>query len=265
MGKFKIGIIGCGNMSTAIWQGILDAGLAVGTEIIVSDADENKLRQAAERGITVSSNNSGTLDAEYIILAVKPQIFPLAAADIRDRVGDSVLISIMAGITIDKIRQLTGAESIARIMPNTPCMIKRGVSAISFDGVKESKKEYVISLFASIGEVIELPESKFDAVTSVSGSGPAYVYMFLDGMIKGGMAGGLTFEESKKLAVATMQGAAEMVRMIETPIDELINAVCSKGGTTIEAVNIYREKGLTDIIIEGIQACRRRSEELSKL
>ncbi|NCA67341.1 MAG: pyrroline-5-carboxylate reductase [Clostridia bacterium] len=265
MRKFEIGIIGCGNMSVAIWQGILDAGLAKGSDIIVSDTDEVKLQYASDRGLSVTRDNKDILLAKYIIFAVKPQIFSEVANALCGKTGDSVLISIMAGINSAKIKSLTGSAKIARIMPNTPCMVKKGVSAVSFCDVGKSEQEYILQLFRSIGEVIEIPEAKFDAVTSVSGSGPAYIYMFLDGMIKGGIRGGLTYEESKKLAVATMQGAAEMVRQKETPLDELVQAVCSKGGTTIEAVNIYRQKELVELIGEGIEACRKRSEELSKL
>lgn len=265
MGKYKLGIIGCGNMSTAIWQGILDSGLAASKEIIVSDKDTEKLKTAAEKGITVTDDNLAAINAEYVLFAVKPQIFPAVAEEIKGKTADSVLISIMAGITIEKIKMLTGSNKIARIMPNTPCMIKKGISAISFDGVSELGRAFVLALFSGIGEVIELPESKFDAVTSVSGSGPAYIYMFLDGMIKGGIEGGLSYEQAKALAVKTMQGASELFNRQDKPLEELISAVCSKGGTTIEAVNVFRERKLTEIISDGIRACRKRSEELSKL
>lgn len=265
MRNYKLGIIGCGNMSTAIWQGIIDAGLAKGSEIIVSDLDESKLQSAKEKGLNTTSDNADVLNSEYILFAVKPQIFPIVAKEIKGKTDNAVLISIMAGITINKIMELTGSKLIARVMPNTPCMVKKGVSAISFEGVAKAQRAFILELFGSIGEVLEISEDKFDAVTSVSGSGPAYIYMFLDGMISGGVEGGLSYQQAKTLAVATMQGAAEMVKLKDTPLEDLVNAVCSKGGTTIEAVNVFREKQLISIIKEGVAACRKRSEELSKL
>lgn len=263
MRKFKIGIIGCGNMATAIWEGILDAKLAKGGEIIVSDIDADKLRYAKSKGLCVTHSNR-EITADYIMFAVKPQTF----AEVAETVvipKESIIISIMAGITIEKIKKYTNAEKIVRVMPNTPCMIKKGVSALTFDNVCDKDKKYIFSLFSSIGDALELSESKFDAVTALSGSGPAYIYVFLEGLIKGGLEGGLTLEESKRLAIATVQGASEMFKQTDTLISELINAVCSKGGTTIEAIKIFDKYKLIDIIAEGIAAARMRSEELSKL
>ncbi len=265
MAKYKLGIIGCGNMSTAIWQGILDSKLATAAEIIISDADSEKLKAAEDRGIKVTGDNLEVLDAEYILFAVKPQVFAEVAKEIKGKANQAVLISIMAGITVEKIKTLTGADKVARVMPNTPCMIKKGISAVSLADVPQAERGFVLDLFSGIGEVIELPEAMFDAVTSLSGSGPAYVYMFLDGMIKGGIEGGLSYEQAKALAIATMQGASELFRRQNKSLEELIAAVSSKGGTTIEAVKVFKERGLTEIIADGIRACERRSKELSKL
>ena len=113
---------------------------------------------------------------------------------------------------------------------------------------------------------MEIEEEGFDAVTSVSGSGPAFVYMFIDAMIKGGMAGGLSYEQSKVLTLSTIMGTTEIVRTADPDLDldDAVEKVCSKGGTTIEAVSVYRNAGMEKIIVEGINACRKRSEELSK-
>ena len=150
-------------------------------------------------------------------------------------------------------------------MPNTPAMIGKGISALCFEGYSDLEKNFVRSIFESIGEAIYLNEGLFHAVTSISGSGPAYVYTFINAMIKGGVEGGLSESDSRKLAIATTIGAAEMaLRNPDKSIDELINAVCSKGGTTIEAIKSFKRDNLEDIIIKGIKACRLRSEELSR-
>ena len=171
----------------------------------------------------------------------------------------------MAGVTIQTLRSVVGEKSpVARVMPNTPCRIGKGVCAVCFDKVSQEKRKFITTILSACGNVVETEERLFDAVTSVSGSGPAYVYMFLDGMIKGGINGGLTYETSKKLAVATLVGTALLADGTDESLESLTEKVCSKGGTTIEAVKLFREKGLEEILQEGIEACRKRSEALSK-
>ena len=263
MSKYKLGIIGAGNMSSAITKGILLNGVLSPEEIIVSDLSDEKLGQAALLGVAVTKDNvllSKSVD--YLLFAVKPQSFPEIAPTISTGFSARV-ISIMAGVTVSTLREKLGATKICRVMPNTPCMIGSGMSALCFDGYTDEEKAFPLAVFSSLGEIIELDESKFDAVTSVSGSGPAYAYMFAQGMIKGGMNGGLSFEEAKKLTLATLIGGARMIDHSDKSIDELIDAVCSKGGTTIQAVAYYRMSGLTDIIAEGVDRCRARSVEMS--
>ena len=119
-------------------------------------------------------------------------------------------------------------------------------------------------MLSACGGVVILDESKFDAVTSVSGSGPAYVYMFAKGMIEGGMNGGLSYEESKQLALNTIIGAADLALNSEENLDTLVDKVCSKGGTTIEAVEVYKDRNLVEIVAEGVEACRKKSALLSE-
>ena len=263
MSKYKLGIIGAGNMSSAITKGILINGVLSPEEIIVSDLSDEKLAAAGVLGVATTKDNLLLArSVEYLLFAVKPQSFPEIGAAIKGAFGAKV-ISIMAGITISTLKATLGAEKICRVMPNTPCMIGSGMSALTFDGYDDEEKVFPRSVFSSLGEIIELDESKFDAVTSVSGSGPAYAYMFAQGMIKGGINGGLTFDEAKKLTLATLIGGARMIEHSDKPIDELIDAVCSKGGTTIQAVAYYRLSGLVDTIAVGVDRCRARSVEMS--
>lgn len=250
-------------MSSAITKGILISGLLAPEELIVSDLSEEKLAAARALGVSVTEDNLLlATNAEYLLFAVKPQSFPAIAESIKGKF-DAKIISIMAGITVSTLKEKLAATKICRVMPNTPCMVGSGMSALCFSGYSAEEKNFPLAVFSGLGEIIELEEKKFDAVTSVSGSGPAYAYMFAEGMIKGGMNGGLTYEEAKKLTLATLIGGARMIAQSDKPIPDLIDAVCSKGGTTIQAVNHYRLAGLEEIIQEGVDRCRMRSVEMS--
>lgn len=261
--KFKLGVIGAGNMASAIISGTLK-GLLTPAEIIISDKDETKLANFAACGITTTTDNATVAsNSENILFAVKPQIAPLVFEDVKQSVSAETIISIMAGITTSTLEKNLGKHNFVRVMPNTPAMLGEGMSALAFKGDFKNK-EFLFNLFNSFGKTVELDESLFDAVTSVSGSGPAYVYMFIKSMIEGGIDGGLTAETSKTLTLQTIIGACKMVENSPKSIDELIDAVCSKGGTTIEAVNSFKNDDLNGIIRSGIAKCKRRSEELSR-
>lgn len=265
--KYDLGIIGGGNMATAILNGIITSGKLMKPErIIISDIDKSKLSDHAKLGINTTDNNNEVFDnSEFILFAIKPQIFHIIKESLKGIRKDQHIISIMAGISIDTIKSvLTDSVPICRVMPNTPCMVNAGMSVLCYDKYNSKSKLFVDSIFQSIGEIAHMSEEKFDAVTSISGSGPAYVYLFIDSLVKGGIDGGLSEEDSRKLAVTTFIGASKMVQINDKkPINDLIDAVCSKGGTTIEAINVYRDNKLPELIIKGVKACRNRSKELS--
>lgn len=261
---FKLGIIGAGVMANALLRQMINKGTIRPTDITAYDIDTKK-SSAIHESIYVSLTVKELIDSsEIIIFAVKPQHYiDIAKSNYFD--DDKIIISIMAGVKIASLRRnLNSNCGILRVMPNMPCKIAKGVCALCFDKINLKNKEFLSRLFSSCGDIIEVTEDKFDAVTSISGSGPAYVYMFIQGMIKGGMQGGLTYDESKTLAIATMIGGSELAHLTNESLDLLVDRVCSKGGTTIEAVNIYNEKGLIDIIAKGIDACRNKSKLLSE-
>lgn len=260
--RYKLGVIGAGNMAKAIVSGAVKSGIFKPEEIAVSDP-------SADIGVkgVVNINNNCLLvkESQYVLFAIKPQIFKTIANDFAECKAEAA-ISIMAGLTVQTIAaMLPSGVNVVRVMPNTPCMVGCGMSciaecddAVSLNVVKE--------IFASIGEVCVLSESLFDAVTSVSGSGPAYVYLFIDGMIKSGVKSGLAYDDARKMAFATVRGAAEMVAAnASKSLDELTEAVCSKGGTTIEAVKKFRDGGLENLIDTAMTACKERSAELGKM
>ena len=261
--KYTLGIIGAGNMAYAIVGGILRGGLLSPADILISDLSDSQLEKFVALGVNVTSDNTLTsTSCEYLFFAVKPQAAEAVFEGIKGVITAPNVLSIMAGISISTLKNALGNRNFARIMPNTPALVGKGMSAVAFNGGYHS--EFILNIFRSVGEVAELDESLFDAVTSLSGSGPAYVYMFIKALIDGGMNGGLDYEKSKALALQTVMGATEMIKSSSAPIDELISAVCSKGGTTIQAVNSFIEDGLEDTVKRGMEKCRLRSVELGK-
>ncbi|MDE6211110.1 MAG: pyrroline-5-carboxylate reductase [Clostridia bacterium] len=258
--KYKLGFIGCGNMAKAIINGLFDSNLLTTKDILVSTPSIS----APYRGVSFSNDNQDVVSTcEYVVLAVKPQIFKAISADFSNNKCKCV-ISIMAGVNTDTIAKVCNCNQVIRIMPNTPCSIGEGVSAITSSNADADSNEFVENIFKTISKVVRVEEKYFDAVTSISGSGPAYVYYFIKAMIDGGIKGGLSFDQSKELTIATMIGASKMVANSSEELDTLIQKVCSKGGTTIQAIDTFREKSVDKSIIEGIEKCRKRSEELSK-
>lgn len=251
-------------MGQAILSCVVNEKVLKPSEIALFDScAEKTVRFAKDYNVCASAENLVS-ESEFVLLAVKPQ----QSGELLKNLtfcADNTIITIMAGVKIDNLRsKINYPCAVARVMPNTPCRIGKGVCAVCFRYVSEEKQLFVEKILSTCGKVVPLEEKYFDAVTSVSGSGPAYVYMFIDGMIKGGIDGGLTYEQSKTLAVNTVIGTAYLAENSEEDMDALTEKVCSKGGTTIEAVNIYRQDGLEDLIRKGIAACKKRSEELGK-
>ena len=265
--KFKFGVIGAGFMSSAIIKGIINANFIKPEQIIVSDVNEKQLNNLSKLGVTVTFDNSFLADnAEFVLFAIKPQNLSEVLLSIKGS-NCSKFISIMAGVKKDKIKSSLGAVQVARCMPNTPCSIGEGAVGLDvsdFSNIDDI--DFIKKIFSSLATVVLVSEDKLNAVTGVSGSSPAYFYLFLNGIIDAGVKQGLSTEDAKKLAVSTMIGAGKMVAQnMDKSIDELINAVCSKGGTTIEAIKVYNENSLSSITELAIEACVNRAKELENL
>lgn len=265
--KFKLGVIGVGIMASSILDGLInniekcDFDLK---QISVFDVDRAKLNRYEEMGINLANNVSDIAEnCEYVMLCIKPQNFEEVALQFNHS-NCQHIISIMAGVKISTIANKLSNKNlgITRVMPNLACKIGKGVAALAF--YNESNTKFATQLFSFCGKVLAIDEEKFDAVTSISGSGPSYVFMFADALIKAGMNGGLTFEESKLLSLATIDGANSLALSATEDLGTLINNVCSKGGTTIEAVDSFKKDNLYEIIDKGVRLCREKSEILSK-
>ncbi|MEG1535743.1 MAG: pyrroline-5-carboxylate reductase [Clostridia bacterium] len=258
--KYKLGFLGSGNMANAILSGILANNLLDKNEIIMSATTAREIQ-----GIHVVTDNNFVMEnCQYVIVAIKPQVFASIAQTLT-KINSACIVSIMAGVTCAKIKKLLNFDGeIVRIMPNTPSMVGCGMTVIADKECQANDKKFVYDIFASLGKVAYIAEEKFDAVTSISGSGPAYVYYFINSMIKGGVDGGLSQDESKLLTLQTFAGAIKMIEKSSDKIEELIQKVCSKGGTTIQAIDFFKESNLENTIETAIKKCRERSEEISK-
>ncbi len=261
--KFKLGVVGCGFMASAIIKGIIRSNILKNDEIIVSNKEGLGFDGVSGTGVnTTYSNEELALNSEFVFLAVKPQGLDEVMAQIGS-VPVEKIISILAGVKKAKIKETFPYAKVARCMPNTPCSIGCGAVAVDAEDFDEADRQFILRLFSALGTALALSEDKMDAVTGISGSGPAYVYLFIKGLVEAGIRHGLTEEQAKTLAVNTVIGSGKMVlENADKTLDMLIDAVCSKGGTTIEAVKTFRENNFIGIIGEAVDACVSRSIEL---
>lgn len=263
-----LGFVGCGNMAQAMLKGILDKKCYRPEEIIVSRRNEEALAQIKKTfSVFVTTDNREVAEkADVLILAVKPFQFEAVIGEIREAVRDETLvISIAAGQTMANIERLFGKNiRLARSMPNTPALVLEGAAGVCFNGaVGREDKETAMDIFSSFGIAHEVSESMMDAVIGVSGSSPAYVFMFIEAMADAAVAEGMPRAQAYELAAQTVLGSAKMVLETGKHPGELKDAVCSPGGTTIEAVAALEKGGLRDTVITAQRACAKKSHDMS--
>lgn len=266
----RIGFIGTGNMGTAIIKGYLTAHQDEKKNIFAYDKDTDKLRAlTGDLGITGCGSIEKLMDqSDVIVLAVKPNIFDAVVPEVSAfyRPGQ-VLVSIAAGISmsyIEKLMQKDGVK-IVRVMPNTPAMVNEGMSALSRNQyITDEEFEPVVELFRSVGKAEVVDEDLIHTVIGVSGSSPAYTYMYIEALIDAAAALGMDRAQAKIFAGQSVLGAAKMV--LETGIDPvtLRENVCSPGGTTIEAVKALQNNGFRGNIVEAFNAAVNKSKVMSK-
>lgn len=270
----KLGFVGAGKMAQALAGGIVSQNPDV--EVVVYDpveqAIENFTRRLSPASVKPMASNREVFEfSDAVFLAVKPQSFQSAieSAEIEkalsSRANMPVVVSVMAGVTIDLIEKQTGVNQIARVMPNTPCLVGAGAMAVAFsDAVDEASREAVRQFLQTTGLVKDVSEEKLDAVTGLSGSGPAYVFEFTNALAAGGVRAGLTEEMAMELAVQTVLGAAKLiVESGEHPLT-LKDRVTSPGGTTLEGLKALSEAGFEAGVIAAVESATRRSKELGK-
>lgn len=259
----KIGIIGCGNLGSSLLRGLLKAGVVKPDEITAADIYEKELEPLQELGIETTTDNKEAAGADVILVAVKPDLVGKVLDELK-LPDDKLLISLAAGVTIKSLEEHTDARVI-RVMPNICGLVAEMASCYS-SGTKASKadEELVNKLLGSLGVTFEVEEELMDAVTGLSGSGPAYFYKFIEALKEVGVELGLPEEVALKLAAQTAKGAGEMALSSGKGIDELTDMVCSPKGTTIEGLKVLEKEKVAEALKKAMRAAVKRSKELSR-
>lgn len=263
----KIGFIGLGNMAKAMMGGMIAKKVVAPADVIGSDKAPAMCDMAAEKyGIAVTSDNIAVAkEADMLFLAVKPQFISGVLAEIKEAVSDStVIISIVAGKSLAFLEAGLGASrKIVRCMPNTPALVGEGCTAVCSNAkVTEEELQTVLTLFESFGTASRVPENLIDAVVGISGSSPAYVFMFIEALADAGVAAGMPRQQAYTFAAQAVLGSAKMVLETGMHPAELKDMVCSPAGTTIEAVKVLEEKGMRAAVIDAVAACVEKSKNL---
>ena len=263
----KLGFIGTGNMAGAIMGGIIRNEIFQPEEIIGADiSKEGRERVRAAYGINVTEDNKkAASESEVLVLSVKPQYYAETIKEIKDCVReDQLIITIAPGKTLKWLEeQFEKKVKIVRTMPNTPALVGEGMTAACVnDAVTEEEKEYALKILRSFGKVEIVTENMIDAVVAVSGSAPAYVFMFIEAMADAAVSEGMPRKQAYEFAAQAVYGSAKMVLDTGKHPGELKDMVCSPSGTTIEAVRVLEERGLRSAVIEAMKVCADKSRNM---
>lgn len=262
----KLGIIGAGNMSTAIINGVILSDILKPSDIFVSDIDTKKLSELKKFKINIENSNIELAkNCDVIILAVKPTIYETVLNEIKE-FNNKIFVSIAPGISISFIKEILGENAkVVRTMPNTPSMVQMGMTVLCYKKpVTKDEFDSVLEIFNAIGLTQELDEKLLNSVVAVNGSSPAYVYMMIEAMADAACKNGIPRDIAYKLSAQSVMGSAKMVLETKEHPARLKDNVCSPGGTTIEAVNCLEEKGFRASIIEAMDKCTKKANMLSK-
>lgn len=265
--KYKVGFIGCGNMAKAIIGGLINNAGITPKEIIAADASEAAIKKASDNiGIDTTLNNKEVAsNSDVLFLSVKPQFYETVIAEIKDSISaNQIVVTIAPGKTLAWLAERIGSDvKLVRTMPNTPALVGEGITAVCKNSlVNEEEFSYIMSLLSSFGLAEEISENLMDVVVSVSGSSPAYVFMFIEAMADAAVLDGMPRDKAYKFAAQAVLGSAKMVIETGKHPGELKDMVCSPAGTTIEAVRVLEEKGFRSSVIEAMKACTDKSRSL---
>jgi pyrroline-5-carboxylate reductase len=258
------GFVGGGNMAEALIKGMALQGRR---DIVVSEPREERRRHLEKAyGVRTTADNTEAVRAsKVVVLAVKPQNMAEVLEDIAGSVtAEKTVVSIAAGITLDYLKQRLKTERLVRVMPNVAALAQEGMTVMSLcECFSDRDMAAVRDIFMSVGKVLVMPERHLDAVTAVSGSGPAFIALFVEAMAEAGAKMGLREDDARVLAVQTAVGTA---RLLEDglPPGRLIEMVRSPGGTTAEGLRVFEERGMRALVSEALEAARRRAGELAK-
>ena len=264
----KVGFIGAGNMGGAILKGALSSGFLKSEDVLISDLNHQLLAAwSADYNISSVQSNTELVEAcEWVILAVKPVFLKDVLQEIRPCLKEKKVISIAAGWSVEMLREACGDEvQLLRVMPNTPALVGTGFTALCEESTLDAQAmEWAKQLFETLGVVQLVPERLIDAVIAVSGSSPAYVFMFIDAMADAAVKLGMPRAMAVEAAAQAVMGSAKMV--LETKLHPAVlkDQVCSPGGTTIEAVQVLEEKGMRAAVIGAMTACAEKNQQMTQ-
>lgn len=263
----KMAFIGGGNMCEAILVGVLEKKLVDAKDIVVSDISNSRCQYLSQKyKVKALSDNKQTIsNVDVIILAVKPQILPIVMSEMKGHIKpEQLVISIIAGATIETLQNGINHKSVVRSMPNTPAQIGEGVTVWTATvEVNAAQKESAKNILNSIGKDFYVGnENDIDMATSISGSGPAYLFYFIEAMTDAAVKIGFTPEIAKELVIGTVLGAAHLIIKSDKEPSDLRRMVTSPGGTTAEAIRIFEESGFTELIFHAVKAAYDRAKEL---
>lgn len=265
----RVGFIGAGKMATALGLGLCQSGFTTPDYLSASDVIPAALEQFAEKtgGTPLPTNRSVAERADILILAVKPQQFTAVLAELAPQIEPRhLIISIAAGIPLSALARSLGADRrLVRVMPNTPCLVGESASAYCTGGTATPEDQQLVArLLSAVGLAVPLPESMLDAVTGLSGSGPAYVCLMIEALADGGVKVGLPRDVALKLAAQTVLGTARMVLETLQHPGQLKDAVASPGGTTIAGLHALERHGVRGALMDAVEAATNRSRELGQ-
>lgn len=263
----KLTVIGAGNMSTALVDGIVKKGIVAKNDVTVTDLDDAKLKAASDKGINTSKDNLAAAEnADVVIIAVKPNIYPIVTKELaklknREKI---IFVTIAPGIKIEQIKEWLGFNAkVIRTMPNTPAMVGAGMTVVCYEEpVTEDEYKKVSTLLEAVGEVEPIDEKMMNAVVAVSSSSPAYVYMFIEAMADAAVYDGIPRSLAYKLASQAVMGSAKMVLDTGKHPGELKDMVCSPAGTTIRAVQVLEEEGMRSSVMKAMIECTKKANNI---
>ncbi len=263
----NIVFIGGGNMAQALVGGLVKAGRPGASIVVIEPSEGTRRRLVGQFGVSARSAAGPAVEmAEIVVWAVKPQSFAAAAAPCRGHVGAALQVSVMAGVRSDAVVAATGSERVIRVMPNTPALIGQGIAGLfARPAVTDDDRADAVALLAPTGELIWVAEEvQLDAVTALSGSGPAYVFLLLEALLEAGRQMGLPAPVARRLAEQTVAGSAALAAASPDSPTELRRIVTSPGGTTEAAMAVLDIRGAKDAFIAAVLAARARAESLGK-
>ncbi len=263
----KIAFIGGGNMASALITGMLASGKFNGGEIVVADPDASK-REALKRQhdiVSASQNSLAVRSADVVVLTVKPNLYRAVIEEIRDDVGDQLIITVAAGTTTEYVTEVFAKPvRIVRSMPNTPAMVRAGMTSLSPNELATASDiDFALMMFGCVGQVTIIKEDLMDVASAVAGSSPALVCMFIEALADGAVLKGMARQQAYQMAAQAVLGSAKMVRDAGLHPAQLKDNVASPGGTTIEAIHRLERAGFRAALIDAMAACVDKSLQLS--